>query len=488
MMLFLPFLVFLLQGLLCLLLPTSMARAARGLAYIGTVTSLCIMILLGMDLWQQVGTSTNPSLSVSLSYVPSWHIDFSFALDNLSFWFVMLAHVLALLAINIVTPQQKLRSYYGALSWSLAGLVGLFLTANVFFFLIFWELALVPMYWIVIAQPSRLTMPSIVRFIVYTQASGMILLLSVTAVGIYHYAHTGIWTFDYAELMAKPLSINGQRLIFAGFLLAFLIKLPIVPFHSWVISLFTDAPASVVFLVVLVKTAAFGFLRFSWGFFPQAIEYFSTPMLALGAFTLIYSSLLAFSQIDPKKIIAYLTISHAGLLLMGVFCTDPRAFFGVVLLVIASAISTAAMLKIMSRLEDHTTIDLADIRGLWTNCPRLAVMFLIFILANLGFPIFGNFLGEWLVLWSAFMDFPLFGVIAALGMVFTAAYSLRFFHRLCFGEPQQAYAITDLRNAEVPYFIVLIALVLTLGLYPSVFVDHLHPPFISPNSSQVLLP
>lgn len=308
-----------------------------------------------------------------------------------------------------------------------------------------------------------MTLAQSLRFIIITQVSGLFLLMGILALSFCHWQQSGNFTFEYTELLKNALAPEAQLWVLLLFLGAFLIKLPAVPFHGWMPALFSKGPASAIMVAILVKSSIFGILRFSWPMLSDASAVLSVPMVWVGAISLIYGAILAFSQSEPKRVMAYATLSHAGLLLMGVFS---ESFYGTLILLVASALSTAAILMIL----ESRSLNSFALSGLWHSHPKMSLMLLTMLLATMGFPIFGNFVGEWLILWSIFSIDTVLAIVASLGIVLGAAYGLRVFQRLCFGQETKA-SFPDLKPQEMGMLLAISFMIIGFGLMPSIFLE-----------------
>lgn len=444
-------------GVLSLLMPP---KVARGLTYAGFLLNTILVGLIAQEIFLNKALSHSLwLLEFKLSWIPSWSISFHLGIDGFAFWLVLLTQILGF--CSVYASESKNSSYFAALSWAVFGVTGLFLSADTFLFFVFWELALLPIYWILI-RDEQIKSKDTLRFIVLTQISGLFLLLGVFGLSYLHHDLMGSFSFSYEELIKNP--VPQAHWLFGFFLLAFLIKLPAIPFHGWMPTLFSRAPASVVLLAILVKTSIFGLVRFSWHIFPGASDFWAMPVMILGLATLIYGAMIAFSKTEPRAVIAYLTLSHAGLLLMGVFSAQ---YLGVLVLLISSALSTSALLilfELRPEINQHFS-------GLWSSHPRWSVFLLTMLLASMGFPLFGNFVGEWLILWSIFSKNLILAVVTSAGIIFSAAYGLRLFQRLCYQESSMPKKLMDLSMAEVGVFSVLTLLILALGVAPGFLIN-----------------
>lgn len=469
-------------GLLCLWVVSR--RWAQRLSYIGLAVSMGIAIMVGLDLSNH---STAPwLLEISWPWIPSWRINFHLGLDRLSYWLIVLTIFLGALAIFASFPKKRVGSYFASINWAIFGAIGLFLSADLLLFFVFWELALLPIYWILFVEGESLKLPHVLRFIILTQSSGLILLVGIMGLVFEQAKLTGSVSFAYASLMNNTLSPSAQSWLFLCFIIAFLIKLPAFPFHGWMPALFSEGPAAVIVVAILVKTSVFGLLRFSWMVFPDACADWANPLMILGAITVLYGAILAFSQNDPRRVLGYGTLSHAGLLLIGIMCQHHASFYGVILLLTSSALSTTAMLIIF---EQRRLSNLAGTTGLWKSHPKLSVVLLIMVLAGMGFPLFGNFVGEWLILWSVFTENIVVAIITSFGIILSAAYGLRLFQRLCLGDASRSNAnlstLPDLSPTELSLCAVIAVVIIVLGLSPALAFNAISTPFAHKGASSV---
>lgn len=401
-------------------------------------------------------------------WIPSLGASFHLSLDGLSFVLVLLANVVTLVGVANISEHSRKREglYYLLLLITLSGIIGVFMAFDLLLFFVFWEVMLVPLYFLILIFGEEQRQKAATRFLLLTQGSGLLLLVSI--IGLY--VATGGDTFDYTLLLKRAI-IGDEVLISLGFLLAFLVKLPALPFHFWMPSVFTNSPVSALMTGILIKTGAYGLIRFYVPLFPQASKELGPSMMILGIVGLIYGALVAYSQRDIKKILAYSTISHVGLILAGIF-SGHLATTGVVILLVTQAIGTGALLMLCNHVYASTrTRELGRFSGLYHSMPKAGTIALIFAMASIGLPGLGNFVGEWLVLVGVFAKDPVLGVIAAIGIVMSALYMLRFMHGIFFGEQTGVTAPVDLSSKSVLLYSVFILIVVGIGLYPSPLID-----------------
>jgi NADH-quinone oxidoreductase subunit M len=464
-----------LTGLLSLLAGPWSDRLPKIITTTGLLASLGILFLINQDL----AASSQALLEWDTPWIESFNINFHLSVFGLSFWLCVLTVIMGLLAIFISKPITHQGFYYAALAWALMGMTGIFLSADVFLFFIFWELALLPVYFLLALHNEEPNNKALFRYVIYTQMSGLILLLSIIGLVVAHFMFTGMLTFDYQTLANYPLPLEIQRYLLIGFTLAFMIKLPVAPFHSWLPTLFASAPVPVILVGVLVKTAVFGLLRFSWPLFPLASLEFATPLMVVGVLSVLYGAILAFGQDEPKKVVAYSSLCHVGFILIGIFSQTEAAFLGVGLLIVAQGFTTAGILMLLHHLYGHrSSISMVSLGGIWQLGPRYSVVLLTFLLASLGAPVFGNFIGEWLVLLGVFSELPIIAIVAAFGLFLSAIYSLWLFQRLCLGAPSHESTTIfsgDLKQSELFVYGSLVIALLFLGLYPKSIASSIAP-------------
>jgi len=305
------------------------------------------------------------------------------------------------------------------------------------------------------------------KFFLFTQLGSLLLLVSIVALVLARYEFTGLVSFDYFQLLKTPLSPVIEFLLMLGFFMAFAIKLPMVPLHTWLPDAHTEAPTagSVILAGLLLKTGAYGLIRFVIPLFPNAARDFAAPAMALGVIGILYGAVLAFAQTDLKRLVAYTSVSHLGFVLLGVFAFNQLALQGAVMQMICHGLSTGALFVLVGMLYERIhTRDLSRMGGLWSVAPRMAAMVLFFALASLGLPGLGNFIGEFLTLIGAFQANVSLAVLATTGILFATVYSLYLFQRAFHGATAaENWSFPDL-SARV--LALLVVGLVYLGLFP----------------------
>jgi len=414
----------------------------------------------------------------SSNWIPIFNIRAHLALDGLSFLLIILTLLMGLVALSSAWHEITKRTgfFYLNLLWTLAGVIGVFLAIDLFLFFVFWEVMLVPMYFLISIWGHENRQYAALKFFIFTQAGGLLMLLSMCALIGLHYQQTGILTFNYIKLIQNPISGDLTFWIALGFTIAFLVKLPALPFHSWLPDAHTQAPtaASVILAAVLLKTGGYGIIRFVLPLFPQASIELAPFMMIIGAVGIIYGAMMAFVQTDLKRLVAYSSVSHMGFVLLGCFAFNIYALQGAIMQMLAHGISTSALFVLVGMIQHrYHTRDLNQLGGLWINLPKLSAFGLFFGIASLGMPGLGNFVAEFLILVGSFEQYPTITVIAASGLILAAVYSLLLIYKTFFGQIKRPYdsKISDTNTKEWITLISMCFILIYLGLHPQPIFD-----------------
>jgi NADH-quinone oxidoreductase subunit M len=473
-------------GLLCL----GLQRGSDGYARHIALGTMAVVLALSGVLWltgdySQTLLPTAAHLSghwvqqLSVPWIPRLGIRFSLGLDGLSLLLVALTGLLGMLAVACSWQEIQTDAgfFYMNVLWNLAGVIGVFLATDLFLFFLFWEVMLVPMFFLIALwghdiPGGRPRLYAAIKFFIFTQSAGLVMLVAILALVFAHHHASGVLTFSYAELLATPLGSATALWIMLGFCLAFAVKLPVVPFHSWLPDAHSQAPTagSVILAGLLLKTAAYGFLRYVLPLFPAAAAQLAPIAMGLGVLGIVYGAICAFGQNDTKRLVAYTSISHMGFILLGVFAGTEVALQGVIMQILAHGISAAGLFILCGELQERLqTRDLRKMGGLWGRFANLPQFGLFFILASLGLPGLGNFLGEFLILLGTFKLHPLMAMAGAVGLVLSAVYSLVLMQRTFYGKASTEAALADLDRREFAILGTLAAVMIWLGLYPRPF-------------------
>ncbi|HTF20053.1 MAG TPA: NADH-quinone oxidoreductase subunit M [Chryseolinea sp.] len=451
--------------------------------WIALVTMIVGLLLTVMLWWQYRASAFTVGAdgwleTYSVSWIPEFGISFSLALDGLSLLMLMLSFFLGAMAVLISWNEIKDRVgfFHFNLLWVLAGICGVFLTMDLFLLYFFWEVMIIPMYFLIGIWGHENRRYAAYKFFIYTQASGLLMLLSILALYFVHGSATGQYTYDYRLLLGTNMDPDTSRWIMLGFMVAFAVKLPVVPLHTWLPDAHSQAPTagSLILAGLLLKTGAYGILRFVIPLFPAASHELAPWMMALGVLGILYGAILAFAQTDLKRLVAYTSVSHMGFVMLGAFSFNELALQGVVMQMITHGISTGALFLIAGILSDRIhTRDIERMGGFWNSMPRLGGISLVFVMASLGLPGLGNFVAEFLTLIGAWQAHRLLTVLGAIGVVGATIYSLRIMQRVFYGaQPlHQSYQLPDLSLREKLIMIPMVVLIIVLGIMPQYALD-----------------
>jgi NADH-quinone oxidoreductase subunit M len=408
---------------------------------------------------------------VDWAWVPGLGIHFHLAVDGLSLLMLALTLFLGIVAVlaSWTEIQEKVGFFHFNLMWVLAGIAGVFLAIDLFLFYFAWELMLLPMYFLIVIWGHERRVYAGAKFFLFTQCSGLLMLIAILALYFIHHKTTGVYTFEYSELLTTQLNHRAEFWIMLGFFVAFAVKLPVVPLHTWLPDAHTQAPTagSVILAGLLLKTGAYGLIRFVVPLFPDAVSDFTPLALALAAIGIVYGAVMSYSQTDLKRLVAYTSVSHLGFVLLGVFSRNPLGLQGAVMTMISHGLSTGALFVLVGSLQERLhSRDLDQMGGLWATMPRLSGAALFFSLGSLGLPGLGDFVGEFLVLLGSYRVSITITVVASIGVLASTFYALRMVQRAFQGPNTHAWQVPDLNPREALMMAVMIVALLGLGLYP----------------------
>jgi NADH-quinone oxidoreductase subunit M len=439
-------------------------------------------VILTAALWiGRSRSSASPWLDdLNWNWVPSFGIRFHLAVDGLSLLMLMLSFFLGLVSVlaSWTEIRERVGFFHFNLLWVLTGIVGVFLAVDLFLFYFAWELMLVPMYFLIVIWGHERRVYAAVKFFLFTQCSGLLMLIAILSLYFFHHQITGVYTFEYSELLGTQLSSGAELWIMLGFFIAFAVKLPAVPLHTWLPDAHTEAPTagSVILAGLLLKTGAYGLLRFVIPLFPRAAHEFTPVALVLAVSGIVYGAVMAFSQTDFKRLVAYTSVSHLGFVLLGIFSWNQLALQGAIVTMICHGLSTGGLFVLVGGLQERIhTRDLQRMGGLWTAAPRLSGAALFFSMASLGLPGIGDFVGEFLVLLGCYRVSVSITVVASIGILASTFYALRMVQSAFQGPNPHSWRLSDLTPREGLMVAAMIAGLLWLGLYPQPALNTFQP-------------
>ncbi|MGE5567805.1 MAG: complex I subunit 4 family protein [Rhodospirillales bacterium] len=418
-------------------------------------------------------------------WIPALGVKYMIGIDGISLLLVMLTTVIGCIAIlsswNAI--QDRAKEYYAMFLLQQTGIIGVFVSLDFFLFFVFWEVVLVPMYFIIGVWGGPRKLYAAIKFFIYTLAGGALMLLGILTLYFQHFQQFGYYTFEISELMKLTLSPAMEQWVFWAFFIGFAIKVPMFPFHTWLPDAHVEAPTagSVVLASVLLKMGTYGFIRFSLPLLPNASinAVIVQVLVALSLIGIIYGALVSLMQQDWKKLVAYSSVSHLGFCTLGIFALNPNGLAGSVIQQINHGISTGMLFLVVGiAYERRHTRDFKEYGGLGHVMPVYAIVAAIAMLSSAGLPLLNGFIGEFTILQGAFEANRAWAAIAVTGIIFGAAYLLWMYQRTMLGQitNPKNLRLPDLSFRELATFLPLIAWAIWIGVYPQPYFAVLEKP------------
>ncbi len=407
-------------------------------------------------------------------------ISWSLGIDGISLWLVVLTGLLFPIAMLAAPPHHDDKPFYAWLLLLEAGCLGAFLALDTFLFFVFFEIVLVPMYFLISGWGYDQRRYAATKFFLYTMFGSAFMLVGTIALAYLH-AKGGPVTFDLPTLADNQgvIAQNTARLIFCSFAIAFAVKVPLFPVHTWLPDAHTQAPTagSVILAGVMLKLGTYGFLRYGLYLFPEASAWAAPAMVTLGVIGIIYGAICATMQRDLKRLVAYSSVAHLGFIILGTFAITTQGLQGSVLQMVNHGVSTGALFLLVGMVyERRHTRQISLLKGLQKPAPRFAAVFTLVMLSSLGLPGLNGFVGEFLILLGSFLTRRWWAVVAVVGVILAAVYLLWAYQRVFHGEPDADNAtFPDLRFSEAAVLAPLVALIVFMGVYPKPFLDRIEP-------------
>ncbi len=461
----------LLGGLMVMLRPEAEAKL------IGLVVSL-VEFGVSVPLWWTFDASTAAmQFQAARPWIPTWGISYHVGLDGISLFMVLLTTLTMPLAVlgswNYIKERQ--RGYYALLLVLTTGMLGVFVALDLFVFYVFWEIMLIPMYFIIGVWGGARRIYAAIKFFIYTFVGSLLMLVAILSLYYLVGRSTGTYSFDYQHILSNiGVARRWGFWLFGAFFLAFAIKVPMFPFHTWLPDAHVEAPTagSVILAGILLKMGTYGFLRFAVPYFPDVALHPTVVaiVVSLAVIGIIYGALVAMVQPDFKKLIAYSSISHLGFVMLGIWALTLQSIEGAIVIMINHGISTGALFFLAGMLyERRHTREIAEFGGIARTVPLFAAVLTIVSLSSIGLPGTNGFVGEFLVLVGSFRTYPWATVLATTGVIFAAAYLLWALQRIIYNklDRPENEQIADLNRRELIVLAPLLALILWIGLYPA---------------------
>lgn len=479
-LIFLPFVI----GLIVLALPREGEKAIKSVAFLGTLATLAVSIVVWLQ-YHPFSTVTGPDAPFQFvekwSWLPALHINFFLGLDGISLLMVLMTTGIFpfVVGVSLNTITDRVRQYYFWVLLMESAVLGVFLSLNVILFYVFWEAMLIPAYFIIGIWGGPKRIQATIKFFLYTMVGSMVMLVSILAL----YFVTGAKTFDLTDLIRlAPAALSGhlglEIFLFTGFFLAFGIKAPVWPFHTWVPDAYAEAPTGGTIILVALKMGLYGFIRFCIPLFPNAVDVLAPIIVILSVVGVIYAAFIAAMQTDLKRLIAYSSISHVGVIMLAIFGLSAIGLNGAVLQMVTHTITTGALFIIIGALyARRKSYNIADYGGLMSVIPTFTFVFLIVTLSAVALPLTAGFSGEILMLIGSFNHFKVATGFAATAAIWSVVYMLWMFQRVMHGpvDKPENKNLPDLSAGEKWSLYPLVGLIFLLGIFPNLALSRIDP-------------
>ncbi len=427
---------------------------------------LSIVLYLNFDT-----NNANMQFREFIPIISSYGVNYILGIDGISLFLVLMTTFMTMISIIGLSEKRSLKNMLITVLFLEMTMIGVFLSLDAIVFYIFWELSLVPMLYIIGAWGGNLRIYASVKFFLYTFTGSLIMLIGMLYLGYVYFQTTGTWSFSLADWNMLLLPFDMQVMLFIAFFFGFAIKVPMFPFHTWLPYAHGQAPTigSVILAAVLLKMGAYGFIRFSLPLFPDASVYFVMPMAILALIAIVYTALIAYAQKDMKQVIAYSSISHMGIIILGIFALNSEGIGGSIFLMISHGLVSGALFMLVGVIYDRRhTKEISEFGGLALVMPKFATIFALMLMASVGLPLTIGFVGEFLSLLGFFKVSPLLTLIAGLTIILGAVYMLVMYKKSFFGplNNEKNKNLEDIKGKELCALLPIAFFVIFLGIYP----------------------
>ncbi len=468
----------LLGALILLFIPRQSERAIRFFALLVTLAEFAVSVAL----FASFRGTAEMQFVERVAWIPQFDISYYVGVDGLSILLVMLTTFLMVIAIggSWVGITERVKEYHLFFLALEAAMIGVFVSLDLFLFYVFWEFTLIPMAFLIGIWGHGRRVYAAIKFILFTMFGSTLMLVAILVLVFAHRDATGALTFALPDLLGTPVPLGLQPWLFGAFALAFAIKVPMFPFHTWLPDAHVEAPTagSVILAGVLLKMGTYGFIRFNLPLFPEASQQFAPIIIALALIGIIYGAIVSAVQRDVKSLVAFSSVSHLGFVMLGLFAFNAQGISGGILQMINHGLSTGALFLLVGMLYErrHTRL-IADFGGVAKAMPIYAAFLLIVMFSSVGLPGLNGFVGEFLILVGAFQTNVWYAAVAATGVVLSAIYLLWMYQRVMNGPltRDENKSLKDLSPREIALLVALVVFIVWIGVYPRTFLDPMMP-------------
>ncbi len=481
----LTILIFLpLAGCLCLAPVWNCRKLARPIALGFAVAELALaggLLFAASGMPPALGAPAGYFLWEDAAWIERFGIRYILGMDGISLLMVALTAFTTVVAMLVSWRgiNERTALHYFLILLMESGIIGVFLSLDLVLFYLFWEMMLIPMFFLIGIWGHGRRIYSAVKFFLFTLAGSLLMLLAIMGVYLIHGDATGTYTFALPLLAKTPIAHAAAPWLFGAFLLAFAIKFPLFPVHTWLPDAHTDAPTagSVILAALLLKTGAYGLVRFGYPLFPEAAKGFTPLLYVLAIVGILYASWIAYAQEDMKRMVAYSSVGHMGFVALGIASWNPVALSGSILQMVNHGVTTGALFALVGMLDERThTREVSAYGGLWGKVPLFSFFFLFFAMASAGLPGLNNFTGEFLILVGVFRATPMAAAIAFIGIVLPLIYTVRLLQEVLFQTERRPLLLPDVTLREGAILVVLAVIDVYIGVHPKPLLDILKVP------------
>ena len=461
----------------CLMFATKEVKTVRNISFITTTFVLALALKLFMD----YEANSSMQFVVNVPWIENYGINYYLGLDGFSLTILMMIAIL-IPSSYVLLWEKDNKSYFINMLLVQTGVTGALLSLDIVLFYFFWELMLIPIFLMIGMYGSGDKVATTLKVTIYTMAGSLFMLLAIFYLGMSYFNEFGTWSFAYNELAKiSSLDTSTKTWLFLAFLFAFAIKIPLFPVHTWIMATYKNAPTGAVFILssIMAKLGIYAVIRFLIPIFPAEVELYSTYLVAIGIFGMVYFGIAALTQEDIKRMFAYSSASHLSFIAAGVFSLTTYGLNGALYLIMAHAIATGALFLLVGNIQDQTgTKKIKDLGGIAKKAPILTFIFAIMLFSNVGLPGTSGFVSEFLIIFGVFQFNIYLGIIAALSVIIGASYMLWMFQRAILQDRDESLGELKMKDLKIKEILALapwIILIFVMGFFPDIFTNIYEP-------------